>query len=175
MNIGMLELLLEPRWSPYLAGAGIGLLLWCSFLFSNKPLGCSTAFSRTFGMIESAFNPEKVKNLDYYTIFPPVIEWQWMMVVGIIIGSFLSSYISGTFQIIFIPHTFYTFFGDNLLFRFLTALIGGILMGLGARWAWGCTSGHGISGLAQLSLASMVSVIGFFIAGIVTAILLYSL
>ena len=170
----MLDLLFESHWSPYLAGAGIGLLLWCSFLFSNKPLGCSTAFSRTSGMIEGLISPAKIKNNEYYKMFVPEIEWQWMMVFGIILGAFISSALSGTFQISFIPQTFQVAFGDNILLRFLMALVGGIMMGLGARWSWGCTSGHGISGMAQLSLASLVAVMGFFIAGIGTAMIIFS-
>ncbi len=170
----MLNLLFETGWSPYLAGAGIGILLWCSFLFSNKPLGCSTAFSRTSGMIESIFCPDKVKDKEYYKMFVPEIEWQWMMVFGIILGACISSVLSGSFQISFIPQTFQAAFGDNILLRFLMALVGGIMMGLGARWSWGCTSGHGISGMSQLSLASLVAVMGFFVAGIGTAMILYS-
>ncbi len=170
----MFDLLFETQWSPYLAGAGIGILLWCSFLFSDRPLGCSTAFSKTSGMIESLFCPDRVKNKEYYKLVPPDIDWQWMMVLGIIVGSFISSSLSGTFQISFIPHTFQSTFGDNLLVRLGIALIGGIFMGLGARWSWGCTSGHGISGVSQLSLASLIAIMGFFIAGIVTAMLLYA-
>ena len=171
----MIDLLMEPRWSPYLAGAGIGILLWCAFLFSGKPIGCGTAFSRTAGMIESVFRADRVKENEYYKIVPPVIEWQWMLVLGIIIGSCISSVLGGTFQVTLVPDLFMTTFGDNPLLRILVALIGGIFMGLGARWAWGCTSGHGISGLAQLSLASVVAVAGFFGAGIVTAIILFAL
>lgn len=170
----MLDLLFETHWSPYIAGAGIGILLWCSFLFSDRPLGCSTAFSKTSGMIESLICPDKVKNKEYYKMFNPEIDWQWMMVLGIILGSFFSSVLSGTFHISFVPSAFQAAFGDNIFLRFITALTGGVLMGLGARWSWGCTSGHGISGISQLSLASLIAVMGFFVAGIVTAMLLFS-
>ena len=61
---------------------------------------------------------------------------------------------------------------DEML-RLTVALTGGILMGLGARWADGCTSGHGISGTLQLSLASWIAVICFFAAGIIAAGLIY--
>ena len=43
---------------------------------------------------------------------------------------------------------------------------GGLLLGFGARWAGGCTSGHAISGLADLQLPSLVAVIGFFAGGL---------
>jgi uncharacterized membrane protein YedE/YeeE len=44
---------------------------------------------------------------------------------------------------------------------------GGFLVGFGARYAGGCTSGHAISGLSNLQLVSLYAVIGFFIGGLV--------
>ena len=44
---------------------------------------------------------------------------------------------------------------------------GGFLVGFGARYAGGCTSGHAISGLSNLQLPSLIAVIGFFIGGLV--------
>ncbi len=49
----------------------------------------------------------------------------------------------------------------------LMVLGGGFLVGFGARWAGGCTSGHAISGLADLQLPSLVAVAGFFAGGLV--------
>ncbi|GLR17675.1 YeeE/YedE family protein [Portibacter lacus] len=45
-------------------------------------------------------------------------------------------------------------------------LVGGFLVGFGARYAGGCTSGHAISGLSNLQLPSLIAVIGFFIGGL---------
>ena len=50
---------------------------------------------------------------------------------------------------------------------FIIIVIGGILVGFGARYAGGCTSGMAISGLSNLQLPSLVAVIGFFIGGLV--------
>lgn len=50
---------------------------------------------------------------------------------------------------------------------FLLLSIGGILVGFGARYAGGCTSGHAISGLTNMQLPSLVAVIGFFIGGLI--------
>lgn len=47
-------------------------------------------------------------------------------------------------------------------------IIGGFLVGFGARWANGCTSGHGISGLSSLQKGSLLAVIGFFLGGLIT-------
>lgn len=46
-------------------------------------------------------------------------------------------------------------------------LLGGFLVGFGARYAGGCTSGHAISGLSNLQIPSLISVIGFFIGGLI--------
>lgn len=164
------------QWSPYVAGAGIGIVLCFAMLLSGKPLGCGAAFSATAGMIEGIFRGRKtVSEKPYFQMFPLKIEWQWMLVLGIIIGAFLSTLLSGTFQISWIPSVFGGKFGNNPLLRIITAIIGGILVGLGARWCWGCPSSHGISGIPQLSLASFVAVACMFAVGIVTALLLYAM
>lgn len=51
----------------------------------------------------------------------------------------------------------------------LLLIIGGFLVGFGARYAGGCTSGHAISGLSNLQLPSLIAVVGFFIGGLVMA------
>jgi uncharacterized membrane protein YedE/YeeE len=48
-------------------------------------------------------------------------------------------------------------------------VLGGFLVGFGARYANGCTSGHAISGLANLQASSLVAVIGFFVGGLISA------
>jgi uncharacterized membrane protein YedE/YeeE len=52
---------------------------------------------------------------------------------------------------------------------------GGFLIGFGTRWAGGCTSGHAISGLANLELPSLIAVIGFFAGGLLTTFVLLPL
>jgi uncharacterized membrane protein YedE/YeeE len=53
--------------------------------------------------------------------------------------------------------------------------LGGFLVGFGARYAGGCTSGHAISGLSNLQLASLLAVIGFFIGGLIMTHFIYPL
>lgn len=48
----------------------------------------------------------------------------------------------------------------------LILLGGGVLVGFGARYAGGCTSGHAISGLSNLQWPSLIAVIGFFLGGL---------
>jgi len=169
-----MDWLLEARWSPYIAGIGIGVLSWFTFLLSNKPIGCSTAFARTSGMIEKIFRGKKVSLKPYYQQFKPVVDWEWMLVLGIIPGAFISAVLSGDFRWQWIPGRWAVAFGTVLWIRLLVALTGGILLGFGSRWAGGCTSGHGISGTLQLTLGSWVAAVCFFIGGIAAAFLIYN-
>lgn len=168
-----MDWLLMDRWSPYLVGIGIGILSGMTFLLSDKPIGCSTAFSRTSGMIERLFRGNSVLEKTYYKKFTPSIDWEWMLVFGIFLGAFLSSILSGAFKLTWVPIKWSESFGDTLLLRWGVALLGGVLIGFGARWAGGCTSGHGISGTLQLAVSSWLAAISFFIAGITTAMALY--
>ncbi|HMA68261.1 MAG TPA: YeeE/YedE thiosulfate transporter family protein [Candidatus Mcinerneyibacterium sp.] len=162
------------KWSPYAVGVAIGILSWLTFYLSNKPIGCSTAFARTSGMIEKLFIGNKVNEKEYFKKFPAKIDWEWMFVFGIIIGSFISAQLSGTFEAVLIPQLWANSFGSSAIPRILVALFGGILMGIGSRWAGGCTSGHGISGTLQLTVSSWISVIFFFIGGIIMAQIIFN-
>ncbi len=52
---------------------------------------------------------------------------------------------------------------------------GGFLVGFGARYAGGCTSGHAISGMSALQLGSLYAVIGFFLGGLFMTYLIFPL
>jgi len=171
----MMEFLTQVRWSPYAVGIGIGILSWLSFLISRKPIACSTSFARTSGMIERLFRGEKVELKPYYQKVKLVVDWQWMLVVGIVIGSLISALLSGDFHWQWVPSIWATAFGRDPLLRVIVALVGGVCIGFGARWAGGCTSGHGISGALQLAVSSWISSICFFIGGILTAHIIFKL
>jgi uncharacterized membrane protein YedE/YeeE len=168
-----MEWLSMERWSPYIAGTGIGLLSCLSFVLSDKPMGCSTAFSRTSGMIERLFRGGIVGEKAYYKRFTPSIDWEWMLVVGIFVGAFLSAQASGQFHWSWVPNLWAKVFGGAPSVRWIVSLAGGIVMGIGARWAGGCTAGHGISGTLQLAVSSWLAAISFFVSGILTAMIIY--
>jgi hypothetical protein len=170
-----MDWLTAPRWSPYVVGAGIGLLSCAAFVFSDRFLGCSGAYSRACGMIEKAFRPKKVDENAYYRKIAPVVEWEVMLVLGVVLGAFLSAVISRDFAFVAVPAKWASSFGDSALLRLAVAVLGGVFMGFGARWAGGCTSGHGISGTLQLAVSSWIAAACFFVGGIATAMLLFSL
>lgn len=164
----------DTHWSPYIVGIGIGFLSWLSFLISGKPIATSTTFARTGGMIENLITGGKADQRPYYKKIKLQINWQWMLVLGVVIGSFLSALISGDLHAnAWVPSLWESAFGDSAILRVFVALLGGIILGFGSRFAGGCTSGHGISGTLQLAVSSWVSAIFFFVGGIITAQLIF--
>jgi uncharacterized protein len=170
-----MEFLTAIRWSPYAVGIGIGILSWLSFLISRKPIACSTTFAKGSGMIEKLFRGKKVDQKPYYQKVKLVVDWQWMLVVGIVIGSLISALLSDDFAWQWAPTIWAASFGSDPILRVLVALVGGIFLGFGARWADGCTSGHGISGTLQLTVSSWISAICFFVGGILMANIIFRL
>jgi uncharacterized protein len=115
----------DTYWSPYAVGAGIGILSWLSFLISGKPIATSTTFARTGGMIENFITGGKAEQRPYYKKIKLKINWQWMLVVGVVLGSFLSAIISGDFQVgVWVPSLWASAFGDSAVLRVLVALAG---------------------------------------------------
>ncbi|MDP3451949.1 MAG: YeeE/YedE thiosulfate transporter family protein [Bacteroidales bacterium] len=170
----MLAFFTDVSWSPYVVGIGIGILSWLSFLISGKPIATSTTFARAGGMIEQMIKGEKVAERAYYKKIKLQINWQWMLVLGVVIGSFLSAILSGDFKVgVWVPSLWVSAFGDSAFLRVIVAIAGGIILGFGARFAGGCTSGHGISGTLQLAVSSWISAIFFFIGGIITAHIIF--
>jgi uncharacterized membrane protein YedE/YeeE len=163
-----------PDWSPYLVGALIGVLSMFTFYFSDKPLGASTAYARIAGLIGSVFAAKHTAKLKFYRDNKPVVDWEVMLLLGVIVGAFLAAWQGDEFTNEWLPGMWAARFGDgSLLLRLAATFGGGVLMAFGARLAGGCTSGHGISGTMQLSVGSWIAVICFFVGGIGTAMLMF--
>jgi len=170
-----MQIFASIRWSPYVVGACIGILSWFTFLLSDQAIGCSTAYVKITGIMERMIRGDRVLQRSYFKRVKPNFDWSVMLVVGIVIGSFISSSLSGSFGYSWIPSRWYDTFGDSIPIRIAAALCGGLLMGFAARWAGGCTSGHGISGTLQLAVSSWIATIGLFLGGVVTAKVLFAL
>jgi uncharacterized membrane protein YedE/YeeE len=169
----MVQWLRQREWPWWQAGALLGLLNAATFYFSNYYLSTSTTFSRAAGMIVGLFAPEHVAQNAYYQVHTPIVDWQFMLVIGLFLGAFLASKLSGAFQVSLVPDLFAARFGEGTGRRWGIGLLGGVLLGFGARMADGCTSGHTLSGAAQLALSGWVATAGFFIGGIALALLIY--
>jgi uncharacterized protein len=158
-------------WSPYLAGGLLGVLTWLTFSYSDKPIGASSAYATLVGLIGKKIAPRHTEKLKYYEENPPKVNWELIFVLSAIAGSFIAALTGGEFQVRWVPELWSLKHPDTSYG--IIAFIGGIFMSFGARLAGGCTSGHGISGTLQLSLASWVSLICFFIGGIMAIRFIY--
>jgi len=127
----------DRGWSPYLAGAMSGVVSVLSVWIAGKFFGASTTFVRSAGMIEKIFNAERVTTMDYFIKEAPQIDWQWMFVVGIFLGSLIASTTSGTFRFKALPDMWESRFGPGRMKRGITAFAGGVVAMFGARLADG--------------------------------------
>ena len=127
----------EKGWSPYLAGALTGLLMVLSVWLSGKFFGASTSFVRTAGMLESLVAPERVATMPYFVAKVPKIDWQWMFVVGILMGAFVSAKLFADFRSEAVPPMWEKRFGPNQAKRGGVAFAGGLVGMFGARLAGG--------------------------------------
>jgi len=92
-----------------------------------------------------------------------------MFVAGIVGGAFVSSLFGRQFRFESVPPIWRERFGSGVLLRASGAFLGGVVAMFGARLAGGCPSGHGLSGLMQLSISGFLAMAGFFGAGVLVA------
>ena len=171
-----MNVLKMKRWSPYAVGAGIGILSWITFGLMGKALGTSTTLVRWAGLIESLFAKEHVISNPYfakYIVDKPALDWQMMLVVGLVLGAAISAFLSRSHESEHVPALWKWRFGESRGLRYFGAFVGGFLVLFGARMAGGCTSGHGISGGLQFSVSSWIFFASFFSAGLATAFVLF--
>ncbi|MDX9801760.1 MAG: YeeE/YedE thiosulfate transporter family protein [Spirochaetia bacterium] len=163
---------------PYFYGAMTGLLLTASAGLTGQFFGTSTTFPRLatgfldligLDLSKTAFYQAKEGNFTSSAL----PDWQLLFVIGIGIGAFLSSIVSKTFKREALPPMWEAYMGNKKSKRIIFSLAGGALAMLGARIAGGCPSGHGISGMSQLGVSSLIAMIMFFAGGIITARILY--
>ena len=183
----MLEFIAQP-WAWYVAGPVIGLFVPILLLLGGKQFGISANLRH---MCAAAL-PTKTEFFRYD--WKKAGLWNLVFVGGVLAGGVLSSTVLGAADASielsastvaalsglgiqnfsgFVPAELISWQGLATVPGFLMIVGGGLLVGFGARYAGGCTSGHAISGLADLQFPSLVAVIGFFIGGLfVTHLLL---
>jgi hypothetical protein len=127
----------EKGWNPYLAGALSGLVSVFSVWLSGKFLGASTTFVRAAGMLENLVTPERVASMPYFVKELPHIDWQWMFVVGIFLGSLVAAKLYGDFRWQAVPVMWERCFGRSQGKRGIAAFVGGGVAMFGARLAGG--------------------------------------
>ncbi|MCC6995377.1 MAG: YeeE/YedE family protein [Deltaproteobacteria bacterium] len=161
----------QKLWSPYLAGALLGLVVAASEVVWGRPLGVAGAFDKLAAYPGRWLFPHS----QYYRyVMAPAITWQVWLVIGLLGGAFASSAVSGEARARWLPDTqWQPRFAASRATRLMVAFVGAILVQFGAGIAGGCTSGLAISGGAALAPAAFLFMAGMFAGGIPTAWLLY--
>ena len=165
----------ERGWSPYLAGALAGLLAIGSAYATTRVmgktsyLGTSTTFVRASAMIEGSVLPERVKANAYFQEQKVKVDWQFMLVCGIFLGALVGAVTGRAFEWEAVPQTWHKRFGPSVAKRAVGGFLGGVVAMFGARLADGCPSGHGLSGVMQLSVSGLAAMACFFMGGVFVA------
>ena len=150
-------------WSPYLAGAGLGLTLLASFVLAGQGLGASRAFTVVAGTALKTIAPVYTATVTYLSkylersIFQ---DWTFLEVTGLFAGALAGVLLSRGFKLRFDRGS-----AMSVGMRVMTALSGGIILGFSSRLARGCTSGVALTGGAQFALGGWVFVIAMFASG----------
>lgn len=177
----MLELLKQP-WPWYVAGALVGLTVPILLLLGNKHFGISANLRHAC----AACLPS---NIQFFKYDWKKEVWNMFFVVGILVGAFLATQfltnpepvkvapallaeLKGygiTDHTSVLPRELFSLQG-LLSVRGLIMLVGGgFLVGFGARYAGGCTSGHAIMGISDLQVPSMIATASFMAGGFLMA------
>ncbi len=175
-----MDWILEP-WPWYVAGPLIALVMMLLMYF-GKSFGVSSTMRTMCSMAGAG------KISDFFKFDWKAQIWNIIFICGAIAGGFIAhNYLSAHHVVDLNPKTIASLksigienagssfmpdsiFGIDALSDWKTWLfliVGGLFVGFGSRYAGGCTSGHGISGLSNLQLPSLIAVIGFFIGGII--------
>ncbi len=163
---------------PYVYGALAGLLLTASVGIADQFFGTSTTFPRAatgvlqiVGLDLSGWEFAQVRDGALTGLAFP--NWQLLFVIGIGVGAFIAARITRTFKAEALPPMWVSRFGAGKGTRIAYSIVGGVIAMVGARIAGGCPSGHGVSGMSQLGVSSLIALAMFFVGGVVTARILY--
>lgn len=154
---------------PWLIWGGMIGLVQIFAIATVQPLGVSTAYPQLVGWLVDKIVPGFAESQPYLQKIGAKIGWEVMLIIGLALGAFLSSVLPGgrSTPACDLPNVFRSSWG-----RGLAAFIGGFLILFGARMAGGCTSGHMLSGIAQLALSGFLFGAAAFATGVLTASLL---
>jgi len=148
--------------NPYLAGFLLGLVLLVTIYITGRGLGASGALKDVAAGAMWAAAPQHAASEPFYEAAysegnNPFREWLVFEVAGVLLGAFVSGVMSDRLKFVVErgPRA-------SSRLRLVAALAGGVLFGVGAQLARGCTSGAALSGMAVLSAAGFVTMLAIF-------------
>ena len=149
-----------------LAGLGIAGITLALLLIGSRRLGISTGFEDICSLVLPA----------PYFRRPAVVSgrpWRLPLLCGLVIGGFLSAVFGGGWQPTWALGMFDSAIGLGPVGKLAWMFVAGLFIGFGTRLAGGCTSGHGIFGLANFEAPSLITTVAFMAAGIATTQIVY--
>jgi uncharacterized membrane protein YedE/YeeE len=157
----------RPYLDPYLAGVGVGLVLLAAYAVVGQGLGASGAFASVVasgtaaieGTTKAAASPALAPYLPS-GVASPLQDWLVLELAGVMLGGFASAWLAGRLR-----RDTERGATVSVSRRMNAAIGGGVLMGVGAKLARGCTSGQALSGGALLSAGSWIFIATCFAAG----------
>jgi uncharacterized protein len=161
---------LRPYAEPHATGVCLGLVLLACFALTGQGLGASGAFASVASGVVGAVSPQTAAHSAYFQSYlqdgSPWTAWIVVEIIGVLVGASASAVMSGRARLTFarVAHP-----SGGKLFA---GVAGGILMGIGAALARGCTSGLALSGGAMLSVGAWIFMMALFLAGFLAAPLL---
>jgi uncharacterized protein len=150
----MIDFLFRNVWPWWAAGICLGLTVLGVVFVTGKRLGVSSAYGDV-----CAWASKKGP-----------LSWKILFILGIPLGAALASIKGWTWTFLFGKMDALT--SGNAFLKLILLLLGGFLLGFGARWAGGCTSGHTLMGIGSRSIMSIVVTVIFLAAGALMAQLL---
>lgn len=149
-----MDWIMQP-WPWWVSGILIGLTVPLLYILAGKAFGISTSLQEAGAMCAPNSKLEYLGKFDRKANF-----WTLVFVAGIAVGSFVATHFLSESPQELLPESFDSLSGA------INLLIGGFLIGLGTRYAGGCTSGHSITGISNLNWPSLVATIFFFVGGL---------
>ena len=156
-------------WNPYFGGFLLGIIILFTFYITGRGLGASGAMKSSVVAIVDTVAPTHAENNAYYSQFisedePVLNTWLVLEALGVLIGAFISGGLAGRIG-------WRTQHSPKITSkrRLVFALGGGILFGLGAQIARGCTSGAALSGMAVISTGGFITMLAIFGTGYAVA------
>ena len=155
-------------WSGWIGGLAVGLYLIFQWIISGHALGVSTGFGNVCSCISRAAFFHRGE-------YATPNNWRLWFLIGLPLGGLLAALTSpGDIVAVFSLGEMYDRVLPQALWaKGLVLMLGGLMIGYGARAAGGCTSGHSIAGMAMLNPPSVLASAGFFAGGIFMVQLLF--